>query len=189
MLDTYRPSAPGDAAWDDRLVFWSTLAMTWSPEWDASDFAPDYSPLEMAQLGVFGDAYWGDAAGQEREALLPYCGAQLRRGDRVYTNIRGAQCARINEHGRPASLVRSWWLDRGLIFTPDPLGWYEWFCWYTLGRRIPGYDRHQIDRWINYRGRQLRMYSVRPYPGTAQALLHWGIAPRYLPSREETEDA
>jgi hypothetical protein len=183
----WRPARPGDAAWDDRLVTSSSdEPVTWLdyksvvPAWTRPEaFAPDFDPDQMAKMGVFGDAYWGGLEGAERFAMLelklyPFVPTATR-GDKFYTNHRGKQCARINHFGRPASLTRDWWLDRQLIHATDPLGWYEWYWWYTLGRRIPAYDAWQIGRWLRFKERHGQMYRSQPVAGQAQALLHWGI--------------
>lgn len=183
----WRPARPGDAAWDDRLVHGATTEepVLWMPqngvhaETRNPSFTPDYDPDRMAKMGVFGDAYWGDAAGAERLAMLelklyPFAPTATR-GDKFYSNHRGSQCQRINYHGRPASLTRVWWLDRSLIYAFDPLGWYEWYWWYMLGRRIHAYDAWQISRWLRFKERHVNMYLRQPYPGHAQALLHWGV--------------
>ena len=132
----------------------------------------------MAQMGIFGDAYWGGAAGAERLRMLQWASSPIAtRGGKAYTNIRGSQCRHINRFGRPASLDKDWWLDRGLICDLDPLGWYEWYCWYARGRRIDGYDEWQVGRWLNFKERHTAMYETSGRAaGHAQALLHWGIA-------------
>jgi len=184
--DRWNPSTPGDSAWDDRLTWapctglhWVDPAVEETLVWarqphDWAGFRPDFSPMTMMTMGIFGDAYFGDLAGASRKSMLPQnkpFASQLK----PYSNIRGSQCKTVNYHKRPASLTRDWWLDRGLIFTVDPLGWFEWYCWYWLGRRIPSHDNHQVGRWLNFRQRHGEMYRKAPYPGHAQALLHWGI--------------
>jgi hypothetical protein len=169
----YRPAQPGDRAWDDRLlpaapgpVLWCDVPDEhWHPQ-----FHPSLAPPAMAQAGVFGDAYWGGPNGEERAAMLP-AGFPLTRGGVVYARLRGAQCGRINRYGRPASLRREWWLHKGLVSAYDPQGWFEWFVWYWLGRRIAGYDSWQVQRRRKFIDRQLRMGALTP--GLRQALLHW----------------
>lgn len=160
---------------DGRLRSYPDSQPQWTNEPFAEGFDPDYTPQQMIKMGIFGDAYFGDALGRSRVELLPN-DWQFKKGMQFYTNHRGKQCAWINYFGRPASQSRDWWLDRGMIVDIDPLGWFEWYCHYYLGRRVARYDEWQISRWKNYRSRQMAMYRSNKYPGTAQALLHWAIS-------------
>lgn len=185
----YEVCKPGDAAWDDRLrridkVFGHERAQWYFPPSKYAlrpdpRFTPDYAPEQMIRMGVFGDAYFHGERGQSRWLMLqhrdPNRFAVRTRTGRTYARTRGGQCTEVNYFGRRASLEAEWWLERGLIFDADPLGWFEWYCWYSAGRRLQGYDQHQIQRWVDFKRRHLRMYQARPTDGTAQALLHWGI--------------
>ena len=46
---------------------------------------------------------------------------------------------------------RDHWIEKGWIFREDPLGWFQWYCRFTNGRRIPHIDEIQIKRWKNFR--------------------------------------
>lgn len=173
---------PEDPLYDSRLVSYPNASATWVHPAHAVDsdvllphiFGPDYSPMQMMQMGIFGDAYWGDDLGQQRKALLPQ-NYPFTRSGMDYTDTRGKQCPKINHNRRPASETREWWLNKQIISNLDPLGWFEWYCWYWLGRRIPAYDTWQITRWVGFKQRHLPAYHATGYPGSAQALLHWGI--------------
>jgi len=49
-----------------------------------------------------------------------------------------------------AGLSREHWIEKGWIFKEDPLGWFQWYCRFTKGRRIPHIDGVQIKRWKNF---------------------------------------
>ena len=161
---------------DPRLVQFPGSQVSYPPAGSSErvDFAPDYTPQEMIRAGVFGDAYFGDELGQARLKLLPSDWTFTKSG-RFYTNIRGSQCRLINQYGRPASEPREFWLEKRLIAHFDPLGWFEWYCHYWLGRRVDLYDDWQIGRWRRFKERHLALFYQTGYPGSAQALLHWGI--------------
>jgi len=171
-----------DPLHDGRLSTYPSARVTWvDPATTVADiynlpnrFAPDYDPMHMMAMGVFGDSYWSDPLGRQRQALLPQ-NYPFTKQSKVYKNTRGAQCKKVNFYGRPASLTRDWWLDRAMICDMDPLGWFEWYCWYWLGRRVTQYDDWQIARWVNFKDRQLSMYYSNGFPGTRQAILHWAI--------------
>jgi len=184
-IKQWQPIAPDDPLYDRRLVVvlepvgWSDIAsegyVVGAKDWHPL-FQPDYLPHQMAKMGVFGDAYWGSPLGEQRRVMLPAEYTAPKSGVH-YTNHRAKQAGAVNFHGRPASFPRDWWLDKGLIFSPDPLGWYEWYCWYSRGRRIKGYDAHQIRRWLSFVARTRKMLETTGHAGSAQALLHWASAP------------
>jgi hypothetical protein len=70
------------------------------------------------------------------------------------------------------------------IMEEDPLGWFQWYCRYTNGRRIPEIDEIQISRWKAFRPRHIggikincprKNFSYRRKQ--RQALLQWAYNP------------
>ena len=89
----------------------------------------------MFELGVFGGSYFGKKI---KEFPKPW-----------YQNAKLSKKfdANINRFRVAAGLSRKSWLEKGWIFKEDPLGWFQWYCRFSKGRRIPHIDKIQIKRW------------------------------------------
>ena len=88
--------------------------------------------------------------------------------------------ATLNCFGISAGLTRAEWKRKGWIYLEDPLGWFQWYCRYFLGRRLPGVDDFQIRRWKTFGPRHLGGIKANCKPGDLscrprqrQALLQW----------------
>jgi len=139
------------------------------------EFAPQLTPQEMLALGVFGGRYMTDCRDEfpadwfERAKLSP------RRAD-----------PRLNYFGVAASQPLAEWRRKGWIGDQDPRGWFQWYCRYYLGRRLPGEDDRQIRRWKAMRRHisQIEKHCDRGNgacrPRQRQALLHWAYDSRTI---------
>lgn len=139
------------------------------------EFTPGLTPPEMLALGVFGGRYMTDCAGEfpkswfKRARLCP-----------------GRHDPRLNFFGVNASQPLSTWRAKGWIHPDDPRGWFQWYCRYYMGRRIPEEDRRQIKRWKAIR-RHVAQIERNCHRGDwdchrrqRQALLHWAYDSRKL---------
>jgi hypothetical protein len=139
------------------------------------DFEPELSPKQMLEFGVFGGKYMTDCKKEFPASWFAKAKLCSKEHD-----------PRINFFGTNASQPLSVWKKKGWIHPADPRGWFQWYCRYYLGRRMPGYDEIQIRRWRNIR-RHLAQIKKHCAPGDwgcrprqRQALLHWAYDPRTI---------
>ena len=102
-------------------------------------FKPQLTPKEMLEHGVFGGSYFKDSEMKEFPKSW-FKKAKLSKSFNV----------ELNRFKIKAGLSRKDWMKKGWIFKEDPLGWFQWYCRYTNGRRIQGIDEIQIQRWLNF---------------------------------------
>ena len=131
-------------------------------------FKPDLTPNEMLRLGIFCGKYMTDCSKEFPPSWFAH--AKLSPKDR--------DCS-LNYFGVDASQHLSPWRKKGWIHPDDPRGWFQWYCRYYMGRRMPEEDRRQIRRWKAMR-RHIRQIEQNCEPGDLncrrrqrQALLHW----------------
>jgi hypothetical protein len=138
-----------------------------------SEFAPDLSPAEMLELGVFGGKYLTDCRDEFPDAWFERARLCHERHD-----------PELNFFGVNASLPLSEWERRGWIYPDDPRGWFQWYCRYWQGRRLADEDARQIRRW---RAMTRHVAQVRKHcsPGDIgcrrkqrQALMNWAYDSR-----------
>lgn len=137
------------------------------------DFKPDLTPKEMLSLGVFGGKYMTD------------CQAEFPRDWFTQAKLSPEQAnAKLNYFGVAASQSLSVWRDKGWIHSDDPRGWFQWYCRYYMGRRLPEEDDRQIKRWQMIRRHMAQIVhncrrgNMQCRPRQRQALLHWAYDSR-----------
>jgi len=143
-------------------------------EFDSS-FEPQLSPAEMLALGVFGGKYMTDCRTEFPESWFADARLSPARRD-----------PSLNYFGVDASQPLSVWRAKGWIHPDDPRGWFQWYCRYYMGRRVPCEDQRQIGRWRAMR-RHIAQIRQNCEPGDPwcrprqrQALLHWAYDTRSL---------
>jgi hypothetical protein len=138
------------------------------------EFRPDLSPKDMLKLGVFGGVYLRDCKDEFPQSW--FAGAKMAKG-----NMHDAQ---INYFKVNASQPLSVWQSKGWIYKDDPRGWFQWYCRYYMGRRIPNEDARQIKRWkamtrhIAQIKKSCRPGDIFCHRKQRQALLHWAYDSR-----------
>jgi len=165
-----------------------------------ADFQPDLSPAEILMLGAFEGKYVNDCT-SEFPAEWFLAGLHFNR-----FSPEGPDPARCNFFGVQTRQPLSVWKQNawapskgrrgrtddhyhGLLGdpdrNPDERGWFQWYCRYWMGRRMPELDALQIRRWRAFRRhagalrggcpsyRKNRTCRLRE----RQALLQWAYNP------------
>ncbi|MBV8165853.1 MAG: hypothetical protein JO021_03600 [Alphaproteobacteria bacterium] len=139
------------------------------------DFKPELTPKQMLALGVFAGRYMTDCRKEFPKDW--FTRAKLAANGRD---------PKLNFFAVDASQKLSVWRAKGWIWEHDPRGWFQWYCRYYMGRRVPGEDQRQIKRWRQIR-RHLRQIQKNCDPGDIfcrrrqrQALLHWAYDTRKI---------
>ena len=141
----------------------------------APRFAPELTPAEMLALGVFCGKYMTDCRDEFPAGWFAH--AKLAEGR--------PDCS-LNHFGVKASAPLREWRANGWIHPDDPRGWFQWYCRYWSGRRLPGEDERQVARWRAFRrhAAQVRRHCEPgdPFcrPRQRQALLQWAYDSRAL---------
>ena len=126
----------------------------------------------MLELGIFGGYYFkGDTT--------EYPGEWFENAKISTTGFDASLNYFKVASGQPISI----WLEKGWITPEDPLGWFQWYCRYTMGRRLPQVDVTQIKRWKNFR-RHVTAIEKNCEKGNLtcrkrqrQAILQWAYDP------------
>ena len=104
------------------------------------EFKPELTPQQMLTLGVFCGKCMTDTRKEFPKSWFK----------RAKLSPSGRDCS-LNYFGVDASRPLSEWRNKGWINPDDPRGWFQWYCRYYMGRRVPDEDRRQIKRWKAFR--------------------------------------
>jgi hypothetical protein len=152
------------------------------------EFKPELTPKEMLELGVFGGRYMTDCRDEFPANWFEH--AKLFVKGTLRNKVRDPK---LNFFGVNASQPLSVWRAKGWIHPYDPRGWFQWYCRYYMGRRLPvgqngmiGEDARQIKRWKAMRRHIMQIrnncrkgdYSC--HTRQRQALLHWAYDSRKM---------
>ena len=139
------------------------------------EFCPELTPKQMLGLGVFGGKYMTDCKKEFPKDWFSEAKLCPEKQDPLLNYFR------VN-----ASQPLSVWRQKGWIHPADPRGWFQWYCRYYSGRRMPGYDEDQIRRWKAIRRHiaQVKRHctpgDVTCRPKQRQAILHWAYDSRKI---------
>lgn len=138
-------------------------------------FKPELTPMEMLELGVFGGKYMTDCREEFPASWFAHAKLCHEKHD-----------AGLNFFGVNASQPLAVWRKKDWIYPEDPRGWFQWYCRYYMGRRIPEEDERQIRRWLAIK-RHITQIRNHCESGDLfcrrrqrQAVLHWAYDSRRI---------
>lgn len=130
----------------------------------------------MLELGVFGGSYFGGIPDEFPSEW--FTNAKLAKD--------GKPDSKLNYFEISASQPLRVWQEKGWIHPADPMGWFQWYCRYYLGRRLDDEDERQIKRWKAMRRhvgqilKHCKKGDLSCRRKQRQALLHWAYDSRKL---------
>ena len=126
----------------------------------------------MLEYGVFGGSYLGNTIHEYPKSWF------------IKAKISKDFDVNLNYFQIKAGLSLKKWKQKGWIMEEDPRGWFQWYCRYSAGRRIPEIDKIQIARFKAFGPRHIgaikkncpknRLSCRRKQ---RQALLQWAYNP------------
>jgi hypothetical protein len=137
----------------------------------AKDFKPHFTPKEMLAHGVFEGKYCND------------CRDEFPKDWFTKAKISEVPDPSLNCFGVKSRQPLSIWRAKGWIIGPDPRGWFQWYCRYWMGRRLPMVDDEQVKRWRAFARHAAQVKKNCPEhcftcrPRQRQALLQWSYDP------------
>ena len=134
-------------------------------------FKPQLTPKKMLEFGVFGGSYFGLKIKEYPESWF--------KNVKISKNFN----VDLNRFKVKSGLSKQEWMEKGWIFKEDPLGWFQWYCRYSMGRRIAYIDQIQIKRWKNFKRHVIAIKKncesadINCRRRQRQAILQWAYNP------------
>ena len=136
-------------------------------------FKPAFNPKKMLDYGVFGGWYFKEEIDEYPKKWF----------ENAKISADGFN-QELNYFGVTAGQSMSVWVEKRWITPEDQLGWFQWYCRYYMGRRIPSVDEFQIKRWKAFGPRHIGGIQSNCEPKSflcrhkqRQVLLQWAYDP------------
>jgi hypothetical protein len=143
----------------------------------AEDFEPELTPKEILELGAFEGKYMNDCINEFPRSwftkkVLEKLSPEGPNPDLNYYKIKSRQSLQV-------------WQKKKWIIKPDVRGWFQWYCRYYIGRRLPDVDARQISRWRSFIRHRAQVVKNCKSNNSCrikqrQALLQWAYDPRNI---------
>lgn len=137
------------------------------------DFKPALTPAQMLKKGVFEGKYLNDCTSEFPKEWFEI--------SKKHRSLKADPT--LNAFKIKSRQTLQVWQKKGWIIDPDPRGWFQWYCRYYLGRRIPEVDAQQIKRWKAFTRHLAQVkkncepHNLDCRPKQRQALLQWAYDP------------
>ena len=161
----------------------------------AEGFKPALTPAEILFMGAFEGKYLNDCTDEFPREWFLYAAAAGKLSPVVdvsvnYFKVGSRQPLSVwiekgwsPKRGRHVAKKEGRAILADSTQNPDERGWFQWYCRYWLGRRMPELDAVQIGRWRSFarhagavrKGCTAKDLSCRPRE--RQALLQWAYDP------------
>jgi len=134
-------------------------------------FKPQLTPKQMLEIGVFGGSYFGNKIDEFPKSWF--------KNAKISKNFD----INLNRFKVKSGLSRDHWIKKGWIYKEDPLGWFQWYCRFSMGRRIAHIDEIQIKRWKNFKrhvmaiNKNCEKNDLSCRRKQRQAILQWAYKP------------
>ena len=135
-------------------------------------FKPQLTPKEMLELGVFGGSYFN------KNQIKEFPKSWFQK-----VKLSKSLDIQLNRFKVKAGLTRKEWMRKGWIFKEDPLGWFQWYCRFSNGRRVVNIDEIQIKRWKAFKRhvtaikKNCESGDIHCRRRQRQAILQWAYDP------------
>jgi hypothetical protein len=144
---------------------------------DHPEFQPYFTPQEMLSMGIFEGKYLNDGIHEFPREW--YESAHSHHS----LSVDGKPHIECNYFKIKSRQSLQEWQRKKWILDPDVRGWFQWYCRFFLGRRIPIVDKKQIARWKAFcrHRKSLEKHcnsnDLKCRPKQRQALLQWAHNP------------